>query len=104
MSSPTFAGFKAGVGYSTRIDGAETAPSSNNTKATIFGANWASGPFFAAITYDVRESTSTTPRTRNTCRSAARGTSAPVRLHAAWANQANIGAISTPDGRYGFVH
>src|SRR5512137_357767 len=51
--SPTFAGFKAGVGYTTRVDGAETAPSGTNTKATLFGANWASGPFFAAVTYDV---------------------------------------------------
>jgi predicted porin len=95
--SPTFAGFKAGVGYTTRIDGAETAPSGTNTKATIFGANWASGPFFAAITYDiVNGSNATSLPDLKHLQIGGTWDIAMFRLHAAWADQTNIAFIPTP--------
>jgi predicted porin len=95
--SPTFAGFKAGVGYSTRIDGAETAPSGTNTKATIFGANWASGPFFAAITYDiVNGSNATSLPDQKHLQIGGTWDIASFRLHAAWADQTNIAFLPTP--------
>jgi predicted porin len=95
--SPTFAGFKAGVGYSTRIDGAETAPSGTNTKATIFGANWASGPFFAAITYDiVNGSNATSLPDQKHLQIGGTWDIASFRLHAAWADQSNIAFIGSP--------
>jgi predicted porin len=95
--SPTFAGFKAGVGYTTRIDGAETAPSGTNTKATIFGANWASGPFFAAITYDiVNGSNATSLPDQKHLQIGGTWDIAMFRLHAAWADQTNIAFIPTP--------
>jgi len=98
--SPTFAGFKAGLGYTTRIDGAETAPSGTNPKATIFGANWASGPFFAALTYDVVNNTGSAPDQKH-LQIGGTFDFGPVRLHGAWADQKNIGAISSLTGGSG---
>ena len=98
--SPTFAGFKAGVGYTTRIDGAEVAPSGNNAKATIFGANWASGPFFAAITYDVVNNVNNAPDQKH-LQIGGTWDIASFRLHAAWADQSNIGAIPSLTGGSG---
>ena len=51
--SPTFGGFKFGAGYSFNGNGAEGAGSGNNNRVWFLGANFARGPFFAAITYDV---------------------------------------------------
>lgn len=100
--SPTFAGFKAGVGYSTRIDGAETAPGSTNTKATILGANWTSGPFFAAITYDiVNGANSLGAPDQKHLQIGGTWDIGAFRLHGAWADQTNIGAISSLTGGSG---
>ena len=98
--SPTFAGFKAGVGYSTRIDGAEVAPSGNNVKATVFGANWASGPFFAAITYDVVNNVNNAPDQKH-LQIGGTWDIASFRLHAGWADQSNIGAVPSRTGGSG---
>jgi len=98
--SPTFAGFKAGVGYTTRIDGAETAPSGTNPKATIFGANWSSGPFFAAITYDVVNNVNNAPDQKH-LQIGGTWDIATFRLHAAWADQSNIGAVPSLTGGSG---
>jgi len=95
--SPTIAGFKGGVGYTTRIDGAETAPSGTNTKATIFGANWTGGPFFAAITYDiVNGSNATSLPDQKHLQIGGTWDIAMFRLHAAWADQTNIAFLPTP--------
>jgi predicted porin len=51
--SPTFGGFKLGAGYSFNVVGNEVAGSSNNVDLWYFGAQYAAGPFFAAITYDL---------------------------------------------------
>ena len=95
--SPTIAGFKGGVGYTTRIDGNETAPSGTNTKATIFGANWTGGPFFAAITYDiVNGSNATSLPDQKHLQIGGTWDIAMFRLHAAWADQTNIAFLPTP--------
>ena len=100
--SPTMAGFKAGIGYTTRIDGAETAPSDTNNSAILSGLNWSSGPFFAAVTYDVVNGTGSTPDQKHL---QVGGTFdfGPVRLHAAWADQTNIGAIGVRGGSGSFI-
>jgi predicted porin len=90
--SPTFAGFKAGVGYSTQISGAETAPSSSNVRATLFGANWSAGPFFAAITYDVVNNVGSRPDQKH-LQIGGTWDIAMFRLHAAWASQSDIGTL-----------
>jgi predicted porin len=53
--SPTFGGFKFGAGYSFNGNGQEAAGSSNNNRVIFLGANFARGPFFAAVTYDIVE-------------------------------------------------
>jgi predicted porin len=93
--SPTFAGFKAGVGYSTRIDGAESSAPNTNVKGTIFGANWASGPFFAAVTYDVVNNVGSAPDQKH-LQVGGTWDIASFRLHAAYASQTNIAAIASP--------
>ncbi len=50
--TPSFGGFKFGAGYSFNASGAEGAGSGNNNRYLFLGANFARGPFFAAITYD----------------------------------------------------
>jgi predicted porin len=51
--SPSWGGFKLGAGYSFNGSGAEGAGSGNNNRVWFLGANFARGPFFGAITYDV---------------------------------------------------
>ncbi len=104
--SPKFAGFQAGIGYTTRTDGAEVAPNDANTSAFISAINWEAGPFFVSVTYD--QANGATP--------VGGGTSAPdqshlqiggtfdlgpVRFHAAYADQSNIGAIPNAFGGSG---
>jgi GBP family porin len=102
--SPTFAGFKAGVGYSTNVNGAETAPSSSNVRATLLGANWSAGPFFAAITYDVVNNVGSRPDQKH-LQIGGTFDIAMFRLHAAWASQSDIGTVpatgigTAPPGR-----
>lgn len=50
--SPSFGGFRFGVGYSFRVDGGETAGDTNN-KYIFTAASFGSGPFYGAITYDI---------------------------------------------------
>jgi len=50
--SPTFGGFKFGVGHSFNANGQELAGSGNNQDTTFTGINFARGPFFAAVTWD----------------------------------------------------
>ncbi|MBA2411475.1 MAG: porin [Burkholderiaceae bacterium] len=52
-SSPTFGGFKFGAGYSFNGNGTEGAGSGNNNRVIFLGANFARGPFFAVVTYDI---------------------------------------------------
>jgi predicted porin len=52
-ASPTWAGFKFAASYSFNINGAEVAPSGNNTKGMTLAGNWTWGPLFLAATYDV---------------------------------------------------
>jgi GBP family porin len=52
-SSPNWAGFNFGAMYSFQANGAEVAPSGNNTTAGTLAAKWAGGPFAVALTYDV---------------------------------------------------
>lgn len=51
--SPSWGGFRFGAGYSWNGNGTELAGSGNNTRTWFLGANFARGPFFAAITYDL---------------------------------------------------
>jgi general bacterial porin, GBP family len=92
--SPTFAGFKGGIGYSTAIDGAEAAGSSNNNSAFIAGANWTYGPFFAAMTYDAVNAKNGGPDQKH-FQVGGTWDIASFRLHAGWAQQSNIGAIGS---------
>ena len=50
--SPTWGGFKFGGGYSFNGNGTEGAGSGNNNRVAFFGASYAGGPFWAAVTYD----------------------------------------------------
>jgi len=103
--SPTFAGFKAGAGYSFQVAGNESADSNQNTTAIILGANWTSGPFFAAITYDVASPASSTaqpnPDDQKHLQIGGTWDIAMFRLHAAWAKQDNVQAITTLTGGSG---
>ena len=53
--SPSWGGFKFGAGYSFNGLGQESAGSGNNNRVAFFGANFARGPFWAGITYDIIE-------------------------------------------------
>ena len=53
--SPRWGGFQFGAGYSFNALGQENAGSSNNNRVAFFGANFARGPFWAGITYDIIE-------------------------------------------------
>lgn len=48
-----WAGFRAGAAYVFNASGQEVAGSGNNNSVVALGANFAAGPFFAAVTYDV---------------------------------------------------
>lgn len=98
--SPTFSGFKAGIGYSTRIDGNETAPQNSNVSALFSGVNWTYGPFFAAVTYDAVNNTGSNPDQKH-LQIGGTWDIASFRLHAAWADQKNIGAIPSLQGGTG---
>ena len=53
--SPTWGGFKFGVGYSFNASGQEAAGSGNNNKVLFSGVSWGGGPFYVALTYDQLE-------------------------------------------------
>lgn len=50
--SPTFGGFKFGVGHSFNGAGPEVAGSGPNVDVNFTGASFAAGPFFGAVTWD----------------------------------------------------
>ena len=103
--SPTWAGFKGGIGYSFNVNGPENVDSNLDNSAIIAGANWTSGPFFAAITYDVVDvaSSAAAPNPQDQKHLQIGGTwdIATFRLHAGWAKQDNVQAITTATGGSG---
>jgi GBP family porin len=98
--SPKWAGFQAGIGYTTRVDGGEVAPSDANTSAFISAVNWEAGPFFVSVTFDQANAAGSAPNQKHL---QVGGTFdlGPIRLHAAYADQSNIGAISNTFGGSG---
>jgi predicted porin len=103
--SPKWSGFRGGVGYSTRIDGAETAPSSSNTQAFIAGANFEYGPFWIGMTYDAVDFADATPQRSDQKHLQVGATFdiGPVRLHGGYANQSNISAVGVGGGAGAFI-
>jgi predicted porin len=91
--SPKIGGFQGGIGYSTRIDGGETAPSDTNVKLFFSGANFEYGPFYAVITYDSADNVAGRPDQKN-LQIGGTFNIGPFRLHAGYADQSDIGAVS----------
>ena len=50
--SPTWGGFKFGVGHSFNARGQELAGNGNNVDVTFTGVSFAAGPFFGVVTWD----------------------------------------------------
>jgi predicted porin len=102
--TPVWGGFRGGVGYSTRVDGAETAPSDTNTSAFISGLQFSSGPFWASLTYDVIDFANnavpgvTNPSNQKHLQLGATFDLGPVRLHGGYANQSNVRAVAVSGG------
>jgi predicted porin len=98
--TPVWGGFQGGLGYSTRVDGAEAAPSGMNTSAFISGVNWSSGPFYVVLTYDAIDFGDTIPNADNQKHLQIGGTFdlGPVRLAAAYADQSNVRAVAVGGG------
>jgi predicted porin len=100
-ASPTWAGFKFAASYSFNINGAEVAPSGQNTKGLSLGANWTWGPLFLAATYDVLSApdSATSPTFGNPDQKMTQlgGTFdfKIVKLHAAYAIQDNIRLVQS---------
>jgi general bacterial porin, GBP family len=92
--SPTFAGFKGGIGYSFDLDGSESQDSNADNSAIIAGANWSSGPFFAAITYDSVD-VANSSKDQKHLQIGGTWDIAMFRLHAGWAKQDDVQAIAT---------
>jgi predicted porin len=93
--SPSIAGFQGGIGYSTRVDGQEVAPGGENTGAFFSGLNWEMGPFYAVVTYDVSNPPNSLGRPNQ--KDLQIGGTADIgafRLHAAYADQSNIGSVA----------
>ena len=90
--SPKWSGFQGGIGYTTRVDGAEVAPSDANVSAFISALNFEYGPFFAAVTYDVANGTGSNPDQKH-LQIGGTFDLGPVRFHAAYADQSNISLI-----------
>jgi len=90
--SPKFAGFQAGLGYSTRFAGSEVAPSDRNADAIISAINWEAGPFWVSVTYDAIDNP-TGGEDQKHLQVGATFDLGPVRLHAGYADQSNIGAV-----------
>jgi general bacterial porin, GBP family len=108
-ASPSWAGFKFAAQYSANVNGAETAPSSTNTKAYNLGANWTWGPLLLAATYDVISypggaATSCTTTSAVGCpdqKMLQVGGSFDfkfLKVHAAYADQNNISTVQTLGG------
>ena len=93
--SPVISGFRGGIGYTTRVDGPEVAPSGENTTAFFSGLSWEMGPFYAVVTYDASNppNSSNRPNQKDLQIGGTYDIGA-FRLHAAYADQSNIGAVS----------
>lgn len=102
--TPTWGGFQGGLAYSTRVDGAETAPGSSNTTAFASGVKWGSGPFYAVLTYDVIDFSNTAvagnanPDDQKHLQIGATWDIGPVRLHGGYANQSGVRAVAVGGG------
>ena len=102
--SPKWAGFRGGIGYTTRIDGAETAPQSSNTSAFISAINWEYGPFWIGVTYDAVDFASAASRPdQKHLQVGATFDIGSVRLHGGYANQSNISAVGVGGGAGSFI-
>jgi GBP family porin len=90
--TPKWGGFQFGAGYSLNANGNEAAPSNKNTDVLFLGANWQGGPFFVMVTYDTADGGSGSPDQKHL---QVGGTFdiGPFRLHAAYADQSNIGTV-----------
>ena len=98
--TPTWGGFKGGIGYSLNYNGAEVTPSGGNTKVLMLGGNFTSGPFFVSVTYDAVDYADATPSRPDQKHLQIGGTFdiGAFRLHAAFADQSNISTILAPSG------
>jgi predicted porin len=98
--TPVWGGFRGGLGYSTRVDGAEVAPGGNNAKAFISGLQFETGPFWAALTYDSVDFGDTIPNAdnQNHLQLGATFDLGPVRLHGGYANQSNVRGVAVGGG------
>lgn len=99
--TPVWAGFQGGVAYSTRVDGAEVAPSGQNTSAFASGANFSYGPFYAVLTYDVVDFGDTIAGGANDQKHLQIGATfdlGPVRLHGGYANQSDVRGVAVGGG------
>lgn len=97
--SPKISGFQGGVGYSTRIDGQEVAPSGENTSGFFSGLSWEMGPFYAVVTYDASNPPDSSNRPNQ--KDLQVGGTVDIgafRLHAAYADQSNIGSVAFQPG------
>lgn len=99
--SPTWGGFKGGLGYSFNVNGTEAVNSDGNNSAIISGLNWTGGPFFAAITYDVVDVIGAGNPDQKHLQIGGTWDIAMFRLHAGWAKQDDVQAASTVTGGSG---
>ena len=97
--SPTFAGFKGGIGYTTRTAGTEVAPQDANVSAFISAINWEMGPFWVSVTYD--QANAQTGPDQKHLQVGATFDLGPIRLHGAYADQSNIRLIANSFGGNG---
>jgi predicted porin len=98
--SPTFAGFKGGVGYSTQIAGNESGDSNANVTAFISGLSWSYGPFYGVVTYDAVDNIGSAPDQKH-LQLGGTFTLGAFKLHAGYADQSNIGALPSLKGGAG---
>jgi predicted porin len=97
--SPNVAGFQGGIGYSTRTDGQEVAPSGENTSAFFSGLSWEMGPFYAVVTYDVNNPPDSSGRpNQKDLQIGGTYDIGAFRLHAAYADQSNVGSVAFQPG------
>lgn len=98
--TPVWGGFRGGVAYSTNVNGAEAVPSGKNITAFASGAQFSSGPFWAAITYDVVDFGDTIPNASDQkhLQLGATFDIGPVRLHGGYANQSNVRGVAVGGG------
>jgi len=98
--SPTMAGFKAGIGYSFNVSGTESALSDANNSAILTGINWSGGPFFAALTYDKVDVAGSSVDQEH-LQIGGTFDIASFRLHAGYAMQDGVQAVTTVTGGAG---